>query len=166
MNGIELMLYIYFRFLAFIFVIIPLYMIMKYSKLEKERIKNKAIVQYKDNLKNIMPSVFRQLFITFLLVFIGFGVFLYIVTKSLVFSITVTTVMVLMICFIGFYKFPAYICEDGLYFNQYYTWKGFNGYERIGDTIKLIGKKYITPDIYLKDKNGEIEEILKKYFKY
>ena len=61
---------------------------------------------------------------------------------------------------------PVYIYRGGFYFNRIYTWRGFDGYKRVGDSIKLIGKKWVFPNVYLKDEDGKVEEILKKYFSH
>ncbi|XRO76272.1 hypothetical protein ACO3VM_05615 [Methanocaldococcus sp. 10A] len=75
-------------------------------------------------------------------------------------------IMIALMCFVGFYKFPVYISNDGFYFGKLYTWRAFEGYEKIEDKIKLIRKKYISSDVYLKDEDGKLEEILKRYFRY
>ncbi|XRP97374.1 hypothetical protein ACO3UB_02340 [Methanocaldococcus sp. 16A] len=166
MNGIGLMLYLYVRFLIFILGLIPLYVIIKYFKLERDKVKNNAIIQYRDNLKNLMPKAFRNLIISFLFVIILWAVFLYVFLKLYVLVIFMAIIMIALMCFVGFYKFPVYISNDGFYFEKLSTWRAFEGYEKIEDKIKLIGKKYISSDVYLKDKGRKLEEILKRYFKH
>ena len=166
MNGVGLMLYFYVAILSALFGLVPMYLIFfKYPKLEIEEIRNDIIIQYRDNLKHLMPSTFNQLIVSFLFVGLGVGIFLYYVTKAIIILIAPIACMLFIIYVIGFHKHPIYIYKGGFYFHRIYTWRGFDGYERIGDKIKLIGKKYVSPDVYLKDEDGKLEEILKKYFR-
>jgi hypothetical protein len=56
MNGIGLAIYLYVAILSALFGLVPMYFIFfECPKLEIEKIKNNIILQYKDNLKNLMP---------------------------------------------------------------------------------------------------------------
>jgi hypothetical protein len=70
----------------------------------------------------------------------------------------------MFIYIMGLKKYKVEVYKDGFYFNQFYSWGDFKRYEKIGGKIKLIGKRYTSPDSYLKDKDRKLEEILKKYF--
>jgi len=167
MNGIGLMLYLYVGILSALLGLAPMYFIFfECPKLEMEKIKKDIILQYKDNLKNLMPSTFNQLIISFLFVGLIVGAMFYLITKSIVMLIAPIVCMLFIIYVVGFHKYPVYVYKGGFYLYRIYTWRGFDGYERIGDKIKLIGKKGISSDVYLIDKDGKIEEMLKKYFKH
>jgi hypothetical protein len=167
MNGIGLAIYLYVAILSALFGLVPMYFIFfECPKLEIEKIKNDIILQYKDNLKNLMPSTFNQSVVLFLSVGLGVGIFFYYITKAIVTLIAPMACMLFILYIVGLHKYPVYIYRGGFYFNRIYTWRGFDGYERVGDSIKLIGKKWVSPNVYLKDKDGKVEEILKKYFSH
>jgi len=85
MNGIGLMLYLYVGILSALLGLAPMYFIFfECPKLEMEKIKKDIILQYKDNLKNLMPSTFNQLIISFLFVGLIVGAMFYLITKSIV----------------------------------------------------------------------------------
>ncbi|WP_456415971.1 hypothetical protein [Methanocaldococcus sp.] len=163
MNVVGLILYLYVGFLLFLLGMIPIYYVIKYSKLEREKIKNNAIIQYRENLKNLMPKSFRNLVISFLFIIVVITVVNIFVFKLYTFALIIDIILFILMCFVGFYRFPVYISKDGFYFEKLYTWRCFEGYEKVGDKIKLIGKKYISSDVYLKD-DKKLEEVLKRYF--
>ncbi|AEF96638.1 hypothetical protein [Methanotorris igneus] len=166
MNGIGLAIYLYAGFLSFILGLLPLYVFIKYPKLER---KNKELVySYPDNLKNVIPKAMYDMLIVFAVIpaaFITF--FCYLLGKIDIFAILIAIFCYLFLCYVlCFKRYIVEIYKNGFYFNQFYTWNAFDGYEKIGNKIKLIGKKWISPNVYLRDKDGKLEEILKKYFKY
>ena len=112
------------------------------------------------------PSTFNQSVVLFLSVGLGVGIFFYYITKAIVTLIAPMACMLFILYIVGLHKYPVYIYRGGFYFNRIYTWRGFDGCERVGDSIKLIGKKWVSPNVYLKDKDGKVEEILKKYFSH
>ena len=165
MNGIGIAIYIYAGFLSFIFAFIKLYAFLRYSKLERKY--KKIVYTYSDSLKNTIPYSFYGALFSFTVVFAVFVIFSY-----FTFGLDLYSCLVIMFCYffiiylICFKKYKVEVYKDGFYFNQFYTWKGFNGYEKINEKIKLIGKKWVLPDVYLKDRDGRIEEILEEYFKH
>ncbi|WP_457613741.1 hypothetical protein [Methanocaldococcus sp.] len=159
-------IYLYVGFLLVILGLAPIYLIFfKLPKLEVRKIREEVISQYYDNLKNIMPSVFNQLLILFLIIGIIIGLFLYFLTKSFLMLISPIACMFFVLYVAGIKKYPVYIYKNGFYFNGIYTWRGFSGYAKIGDKIRLIGKRGITVDMYLRDVDGKVERILKESLK-
>ena len=158
-------IFFYAGVVVFVIAVLGIYAIYKTSKLEK-RHNGEIVYTYFDNFKNIIPFGFLGVLISFtivLILFLMLSYFIFGVMDLLLIEVSFF-IYGMFIYIMGLKKYKVEVFKDRFFFIQFFSWGDFKRYEKIGGKIKLIGKRYTSPDSYLKDKDRKLEEILKKYF--